>query len=46
MRGWQLEIGLYPGILLGVRTYREKDFDEHVLYLPFFIEFCLTIYKK
>ena len=36
-------IGLYPGILLGIRTYRSFRKVDHVLYLPFF-DFCLTIY--
>jgi hypothetical protein len=31
---WELSIGLYPGILLGFRTYDEEDFTIHVLYLP------------
>lgn len=41
---WILEIGLYPGILFGLRTYPEKEFSQHVLYLPF-IDICLTIFK-
>lgn len=44
MRNWQLEIGTYPGILLGIRTYNDKNYDEHVLYIPLF-ELILTIYK-
>ena len=39
---WSLTIGLYPGILFGVRTYEEKDFNTHVLYLPF-IDIALEI---
>jgi len=42
---WQLEIGTYPGILLGIRTYENEDTTEHVLYFPL-IEFILTIYKE
>lgn len=42
MRSWQLEIGTYPGILFGIRTYVEETFREHVLYMPF-IELCLTV---
>jgi len=34
-RPWTLSIGIYPGILFGLRTYKEKDFTTHVLYLPF-----------
>lgn len=45
MRSWELSAGLYPGVLLGIRTYTEKDFVEHVLYLPF-VDICLTVYKN
>jgi hypothetical protein len=45
MKPWQLEIGLYPGVLIGIRTYEQKDVNEHVLYIPF-IELCLTVYKE
>ena len=31
---WSLTIGFYPGILFGFRTYEEKEFNTHVLYLP------------
>ena len=41
---WSLTIGFYPGILFGFRTYEEKDFNTHVLYLPF-INVILTIDK-
>ena len=43
MTGWEISVSLYPGILIGIRSYPEKEFVEHVLYLPF-VEFCLTIY--
>jgi len=43
-RAWSLGIGLYPGILLGFRTYDQGDYNMHVLYFPF-VEFELTIYK-
>ena len=42
---WEVHIGFYPGILLGVRSYKMGDYDDHVLYLPL-IDFCLTIYKQ
>jgi hypothetical protein len=45
MTGWEISAGLYPGVLLGIRSYPEKTFVEHVLYVPF-IELCLTIYYK
>ena len=41
-KSWTISIGLYPGILFGFRTYEEKDFSTHVLYLPF-IDFALEI---
>jgi hypothetical protein len=34
-RYWCVTIGLYPGILFGMRTYEEADFKTHVFYLPF-----------
>jgi hypothetical protein len=41
---WNLSIGLYPGILIGLRSYPEKEFVQHVLYLPF-VDLCLEIQK-
>lgn len=41
---WTLTIGLYPGILLGFRTYNEERYSTHVLYLPF-IDVALTLFK-
>ena len=35
MKSWDLSIGLYPGVLIGMRSYVEKEFIEDVLYLPF-----------
>ena len=43
MTGWELSVGLYPGVLIGARSYPEKNLTDHVLYIPF-IEICLTIY--
>ena len=43
-KGWELSIGFYPGILLGVRSYITESFNEHVLYLPF-VDLCLIIDK-
>jgi hypothetical protein len=43
-KGWELSIGLYPGILLGIRSYLNKEYNEHVLYLPF-VDLCLIIDK-
>jgi hypothetical protein len=41
---WQIEIGLYPGILLGFRTYEMEDSQVHVLYLPF-VDFAFTYFR-
>lgn len=41
---WELSLGLYPGIVIGIRSYDNDDSTDHVLYIPF-IELCLTIYK-
>ena len=45
MTGWELSLGLYPGLLVGIRSYPEKTFTEHVLYLPL-VEFVLTVYYE
>jgi hypothetical protein len=45
MRNWELSIGLYPGVLLGIRSYPEKDYVQHVLYLPF-VDICLEIDRR
>jgi len=45
MTGWELSLGLYPGVLIGARSYIEDHLTEHVIYFPF-IELCLTIYKN
>ena len=41
---WEITIGFYPGIIIGFRTYVQKDRNNHVLYLPF-IDICLTVLK-
>jgi hypothetical protein len=43
-RNWTLSIGFYPGILFGFRTYEERDFVTHVLYIPF-IDIALEIFN-
>ena len=45
MTGWEISVGLYPGVLLGIRSYVENGSTDHVLYIPF-VELCLTIYYK
>ena len=41
---WSIEVGVYPGLLFGIRTYDEPEQVSWVLYVPF-IDFCLTVYK-
>ena len=45
MREWELSVGFYPGIIIGFRTYVQKDRNNHVLYLPF-IDISLTVLKN
>ena len=42
---WNLSFGTFPGLLFGMRTYREEYKDNHVIYLGF-LDVCLTIYKN
>tara|TARA_B110000285_G_C14734852_1_gene428111 strand:- start:92 stop:247 length:156 start_codon:yes stop_codon:yes gene_type:complete len=42
--GWSLEVGLYPGILLGFRSYEDEEKNIHVAYIPF-VDLALFIYK-
>ena len=34
-RDWSMALGLYPGILFGVRTYHGPTHSQTVFYLPF-----------
>lgn len=34
-KAWEISIGFYPGILLGIRTYKTEEVTTHVFYLPF-----------
>ena len=43
-KSWEISIGLYPGILIGARTYVEKEYVQHVIYLPF-VDICIEIDK-
>jgi hypothetical protein len=45
MKQWDISIGLYPGILIGLRTYKNKLHVSHVLYLPL-IDLCINIYNE
>ena len=39
-----IEIGFYPGVLFGMRTYEEPDQTAYVLYIPF-IDLAFTKYN-
>jgi hypothetical protein len=41
---WTIEVGFYPGVLVGVRTYEEPEHTTHVLYIPF-VDLALCVYK-
>jgi len=43
-KGWAVQMGLYSGILFGIRTYDMADSICHVFYLPF-IDIALIIDK-
>ena len=48
MKKFEISIGFYPGLLLGIRSYTVDGTNpkvNHVLYLPL-IDLCITIYKK
>ena len=34
-RDWSMALGLYPGILFGMRTYHGPTHSQTVFYLPF-----------
>ena len=42
---WEFSVGFYPGILFGMRTYKAKKKNNHLIYLPF-VAFCLPLYNK
>ena len=35
-KGWTIQLGFYPGIVVGFRTYNNEESTIHVLYMPFF----------
>jgi len=41
---WWVELGIYPGILFGFRSYDQDSYVIHVLYFPF-LELSLSINK-
>ena len=44
LKGWSISLGLYPGILFGFRSYEQKAFNTHVIYIPF-IDIAIEIDK-
>lgn len=32
---WELSFGLYPGILVGMRTYELEEYNVYTMYIPF-----------
>lgn len=36
MKNVDVNIGFYPGVLIGLRTYNDYDAYTHAIYLPFF----------
>ena len=43
-KNWTLSVGFYPGVLIGLRTYEEKEQNSHVLYIPF-VDIALEVFK-
>ena len=41
---WTIEIGFYPGIVMGIRSYEEPELTTHGRYLPF-VDLALCLYK-
>ena len=44
-KGWMLELGFYPGLLIGFRSYEDEEKHIHVLYIPF-VDLALFVYKQ
>ena len=34
---WAITMGFYPGVLIGMRSYRTEELTTHVFYLPFVV---------
>ena len=47
MKDWDLSIGFYPGILIGMRTYGSQIGGKvsHVFFLPL-VDLCIDIYDE
>ncbi len=33
-KDWSVSLGMYPGLLIGMRTYYGDTHSQHVIYLP------------
>lgn len=33
-KDWSVSLGMYPGLLIGMRTYYGDTHTQHVIYLP------------
>ena len=44
-KSWSLELGFYPGLLIGFRSYEDEEKNIHVLYIPF-VDLALFVYKQ
>ena len=45
MKNINISFGFYPGILFGVRTYKNSFSVSHVFYLPL-IDLCINVYNE
>jgi len=43
-KNWELTLGFYPGVIIGIRSYNQEDSVQHVIYLPF-VDMCLEIFE-
>ncbi len=43
-KGWTIELGFYPGVLFGLRSYYEEEQTTHVLYIPF-VDLAFTSFR-
>lgn len=46
MKDWEISLGIFPGIVFGIRTYvyDHEEYVDHVLYFGCF-DLCLTIFE-
>ena len=45
VKDWELSIGTYTGVLIGIRSYQERSKSNHVFYIPF-VDFCVTFWHE